>query len=70
MRLQIKRFKLEDYVRMFNGGALTNVVNRRIGSKLHRVRQMIFIVILMTTHLTICYQLYTIKQDNRGSCRY
>ena len=35
VRSQIKRFKHEDYVRMFNGGALTNVVNRRIGSKLH-----------------------------------
>ena len=34
-RSQIKRFKHEDYVRMYNGGALTNVVNRRIGSKLH-----------------------------------
>ena len=28
-RSQIKRFKHEDYLRMFNGGALTNVVNRR-----------------------------------------
>ena len=37
-RSQIKRFKHEDYVRMYNGGALTNVVNRRIGSKLHQVR--------------------------------
>ena len=36
-RSQIKRFKHEDYVRMFNGGALTNVVNPRIGSKLHQV---------------------------------
>ena len=34
---QIMRFKQDDYVRMFNGGALTNVVNRRIGSKLHYV---------------------------------
>ena len=30
-RSQIKRFKHEDYVRMDNGGSLTNVVNRRIG---------------------------------------
>ena len=37
-RSQIKRFKHEDYVQMYNGGALTNVVNRRIGSKLHQVR--------------------------------
>ena len=36
-RSQIKRFKHEDYVRMFNGKALTNVVNLRIGSKLHQV---------------------------------
>ena len=37
-RSQIKRFKLEDYVCMYNCGALTDVVNRRIGSKLHQVR--------------------------------
>ena len=37
-RSKIKRFKHEDYVRMYNGEALTNVVNRRIGSKLHQVR--------------------------------
>ena len=42
-RSQNKRFKQEDYVRMYNGGALTNVVNRRIGSKLHQVRLIIFI---------------------------
>ena len=42
-RSQIKRFKHEDYVRMFNGGDLTNVVNRRIGSKLHQVRLIISI---------------------------
>ena len=41
-RSQIKRFKHEDYVRMYNGGILTNVVNRRIGSKLHQVRLIIF----------------------------
>ena len=40
---QIKRFKHEDYVRMYNGGAFTNLVNRRIGSKLHQVRQIISI---------------------------
>ena len=39
---QIKRFNHEDYVRMYNSGALTNVVNRRIGFKLHQV------------HLTFC----------------
>ena len=42
-RSQIKRFKHEDYVRMYNGGALTNVVNRRICSKLHQLRLNIFI---------------------------
>ena len=41
-RFQIKRFTHEDYVRMFNGEALTNVVNRRIGSKLYQVRLIIF----------------------------
>ena len=40
-RSQIKRFKHEDYVRLFNGRALTNMVNRRIGSKLHQVRLII-----------------------------
>ena len=30
-RFQIKLFKHEDYVRMYNGKARTNVVNRRIG---------------------------------------
>ena len=34
-RSLIKRFKHEYYVRMYNGGVLTNVVKRRIGSKLH-----------------------------------
>ena len=37
-RSQIKRFKHEDYVRMFSGEALINVVNCRIGFKLHQVR--------------------------------
>ena len=40
---QIKRFKHEDYVRMYNGGALINVVNRSIGSKLQKVRLIIYI---------------------------
>ena len=30
-RSQIKLFKHDDYVRMFNGGAENNLVNRRIG---------------------------------------
>ena len=37
-RAQIKRLKHENYVRMYNGGDQTNVVNRRIGSKLDQVR--------------------------------
>ena len=37
-RSQIKRLKHDNYVCMYNGGALTNVVNRRIGSKLHQMR--------------------------------
>ena len=48
-RSRIKRFKHEDYVRMYNGGALTNVVNRRIGSKLHQVRLTNYLC--MTAHL-------------------
>ena len=31
-RSKIKQFKHKNYVRMYNGGTLTNVVNRRIGS--------------------------------------
>ena len=31
-RSQIRRFKHENYVRMYNVGALTNLVKRRIGS--------------------------------------
>ena len=42
-RSQIKRFKHEDYVRMYTGGALINVVNRRIGSNFHQVRLIIYI---------------------------
>ena len=42
-RSQIKRFKHENYLRMYNGGALTNVVNRRNGSKLHQARLIISI---------------------------
>lgn len=37
-RAYIRRFKHDSYVRMSKGGAVTNVVNRRIGSKLHQVR--------------------------------
>ena len=42
-RFKINRFKHEDYVRMYNGEAQTNVVNRCIGSKLHQVRAIISI---------------------------
>ena len=40
-RSQIKRFKHEDYISMYNGGALKNIFNRRIGSKLHQMCQLI-----------------------------
>ena len=42
-RSQIKRFKHENYVRMYNAGALTNVVNRRICFKLYHVRLIFYI---------------------------
>ena len=50
---QITRLKHEDYVQIFNGKALTYAVNRRIGSKLHQMRLIIFILQCMTAHLTI-----------------
>ena len=37
-RSQIKRFKHEDYMRMYNGGVFTNVVNFRIGFKIQQLR--------------------------------
>ena len=40
---QINRFKHEDYVLTYNGGALTNVVIRRITSNLKQVRLIIYI---------------------------
>ena len=49
---------------------MTNVVNRRIGSKLHRVRLIISILICITTHLTICVQVYIMEQEKRGLCPY
>ena len=69
-RSQIKRFKHENYVRLYNGGALTNVLNCRIGSKYHQVRLIIYILICMTAHLTICFQAYTMEQEKRGLCPY
>ena len=69
-RSQFKRFKHEDYVCMYNGGALTNVDNRRIGSKLHQVRLIISILICMTAHLTICFQVDTLENEKRGFSPY
>ena len=69
-RDQIKRFNHEDYVRLYNGGVLTNVVNRRIGSKFHQVRLIIFILIFTTVHLFICFQIYTMEQEKRGLSPY
>ena len=69
-RSQIERFKHEDYVRIYNGGALTNVVNRRIGFKLHQLRLIISIWMYITAHLTICFQVHTIKQEQRELCLY
>ena len=42
-RSQIERCKHKNYVRMYNGGTLTNVDKRRIGSILHQVRLIILI---------------------------
>ena len=67
---QIKRFKQENSVRIFSGGALTNVVYRRIGSKLHQVSLIISILICMTAHLIICFQINTMEQEKRGLCPY
>ena len=69
-RSQIKRFKHENYVRTFNNRALTNVINRRIGSKLHQVRLIIFNCICMTAHQTLYFQMYTMNQVKRGLCPY
>ena len=44
-RSQVKRFKHEDYLRTYNNIALTTVVKSRIGSKLHQLRLIIFILI-------------------------
>ena len=69
-RSQIKRFKHEDYVRMYNGGALSNMVNRRISSKHQQMRLIIYIRICMTALLTICLYVYTMEQKLRGLCPY
>ena len=64
-RSQIKRFQREDYVRMYSGGALTNVVNCRIGSKLHQVRLIIFI--LICTIIYDCTYDYLFSGVNNGA---
>ena len=57
-------------MRIYNGGALTNVVNRRIGCKLHQVRLIILIYLCMIAHLSIlfCFQVYTMKKQKRTLC--
>ena len=67
-RSQTKRFKHENYVCMYNYGGLTNVINGRIGFKLHQVRLIFSILICMTAHLPICFQVYTMEQEKRGLC--
>ena len=59
---QIKSIQHEEYVRLYNNGALTNVVNSFIGFKLHQMRLIISSWIYMTEHLSICFQEYTIEQ--------
>ena len=68
-RSQIKRFKHDDYVCMFNGGAMTIVVNCRIGSKLHQVRLILSIRIYMTTHLTVCFRCTSFSRKSVDSAR-
>ena len=68
-RSQIKSLKHENNVRMFNGGALTNVVNYRISSKLHLVRLTTFILIFMTAHLIICFQVNTMAHKKLRFCQ-
>ena len=53
LRFQITRFKHDNYVRMYNGGALTNVINCRIGTKLHQLRLIISILICIIANLTL-----------------
>ena len=69
-RSQIKSFKHEDYVLMYNGKALTNVVNRRSSSNHHQVRQIISISICMTAHLTIFCQVITVQQKKCRLCPF
>ena len=64
-RSQIKRFENEDYVRVYNGVALTNVVNRCIGSKLYQVR--LIIVILICTIIYDCTFDYLFSGVHNGA---
>ena len=71
-KFQIRRFKHEDYIRMYNGGSLENVFNRRIGSKLHQVRLYICFLHVnrnMGNLVFYCLQVYTIEQNKRGFCQ-
>ena len=69
-RSQIKSVNHEDYVEMYNCKVLTNIINRRIGSRLHQVRLNNFIWICITAHLTICFQVYTMELEKRGLWQY
>ena len=71
-RSQIKRFKHEDYVRMYNNEELTNVVNFRIGSKLHKVRLIIIIYLCMIAHWSniFVFKVCKIEQEKRRLCSY
>ena len=48
--------------------SIDNQVNWSIGSKLHQLRVIIFILICMTGHLTICFKVYTMEQEKLGLC--
>ena len=68
-RSQIKSFKHDDYVRMYNGGTLTNVVNCRIGSKLPWCARL-FLFTYAWPHTWLCFQVYSMEQDKRELYRY
>ena len=55
LHINVRHFKHETYVSIYKGGALTNVINRRIGFKLHQVRLKILILSCMTEHMSICF---------------
>ena len=68
-RFQFMRFKHEDYVRMYNEWALTNVFNCLIGSELHQHR-LIILMKYVLLHTTICCKMYTMNQKKRGLYPY